>query len=84
MPKSEEVFNKTIKYYPISETTSLTSGTIRLSIPSIPDLSVTVDDGQPLHEPCRITVTIPWLKDLNSIFPPSISTAGLTLSLIHI
>ena len=64
--------------YPISDTTSVTSGTILLSIPSIPAFSVTVEEGQPLHEPCRITVTIPLSKDLNSMFPPSISTAGFT------
>jgi hypothetical protein len=38
-------------HYPISDTTSVTSGTIRLSMPSIPDLSVTVDEGHPLHDP---------------------------------
>ena len=42
------MFSKTILqilYYPISATTSFTSGTIRLSIPSIPAFKVTDDDG---------------------------------------
>ena len=52
-------------FYPISETTSVTSGTIRFNIPSIPDFKVTVNEGQQLQEPCSITVTIPLLKDLN-------------------
>lgn len=64
--------------YPISDTTSFTSGIMRLSMPSIPALSVTVEEGQPLQEPCKITVTMPSSKDLNSILPPSISTAGFT------
>ena len=64
--------------YPISDLTSVTSGTILFNIPSIPDFKVTVEDGHPLHEPCKITVTTPLLNDLNSMFPPSISTAGLT------
>lgn len=45
--------------YSISCTTSVTSGTMRLSIPSMPDFSVTVEDGQPLHEPCMTTWTRP-------------------------
>jgi hypothetical protein len=45
--------------YNASETTSVTSGTIRFNRFSIPDFSVTVDDGQPLHEPRSSTVTTP-------------------------
>ena len=46
--------------------------------PRYTDLSVIVDEGQPLQEPWRTTVTTPLSYDLNSILPPSPSTAGLT------
>jgi hypothetical protein len=62
------VFNQTIVKnnfnYSASETTSVTSGTIRFNRFSIPDFSVMVDDGQPLHEPLSSTVTTPSLNDL--------------------
>lgn len=45
--------------YMASATTSSTSGTIRLSNPSIPALSVIIDEGQPLHEPRSSTSTLP-------------------------
>ncbi len=50
-------------YYKVtpSATTSCTSGTMRLSRFSMPAFKVTVADGQPLQEPCRFTVTTPWL-----------------------
>jgi hypothetical protein len=49
--------------YKASETTSVTSGTIRLSKFSIPDFKVIVEDGHPLHDPLNSTVTIPYLND---------------------
>ncbi len=52
------------KIYMASATTSVTSGTMRFNKPSIPALSVMVDEGQPLHEPFNSTVTTPSWKDL--------------------
>ncbi len=45
--------------YKASETTSLTSGIILCNKLCIPDLSVMVEEGQPLQEPLSSTVTIP-------------------------
>ena len=50
--------------YKASETTSVTSGTIRFSKFSMPDFRVMVDEGHPLHDPLSSTVTIPSLNDL--------------------
>ena len=47
-----------------SATTSFTSGINCFNKFSIPFLRVIADDGQPLHEPFNISVTIPSSKDL--------------------
>ena len=47
---------------------------------SIPDFSVRVDEGHPLHAPFNDTVTLPLLNDSKSIAPPSCSTAGFIYS----
>jgi hypothetical protein len=47
--------------YSASATTSFTSGIMRFIMPSIPALSVTMLEGQPLQEPCNIKLTIPSL-----------------------
>lgn len=51
---------KKTAFYSISDTTSCTSGIILRNIPSMPDFKVTVEEGQPLQDPCRMTVTVPW------------------------
>ena len=49
---------------------------------SIPFFKVKVEEGQPLHAPCKITFTVlVWVSyDWNKIFPPSLATAGFTYS----
>ncbi len=64
--------------YSASATTSFTSGIIRFIIPSMPLFSVIIDEGQPEHEPCSMSVTVPLSKPLKLMAPPSISTAGFT------
>src|SRR5690606_29559715 len=50
--------------YMASAITSCTSGTIRFNKPSIPALSVMVDEGHPLQDPRNSTTTVPSSKDL--------------------
>ncbi len=64
--------------YSASATTSFTSGIIRFIIPSMPVFRVIIEEGQPLHEPCSISFTVPLSNPLKLIAPPSISTAGFT------
>ena len=53
---------------------------------SIPFFNVTVDDGHPLHAPCKRTFTSPLFlsKDWNIMLPPSWVTAGLIYSSISL
>ena len=46
-------------FYSASATTSFTSGIMRFIMPSIPALSVIMEDGQPLQLPCSIRFTTP-------------------------
>ena len=62
--------------YNSSATTSLTPGTSCFSKFSMPCFNVTMLLGQPLHDPRKLTVTIPSSKERNAIWPPSPSTAG--------
>jgi hypothetical protein len=66
----------------MAETVNSWSFNISLSIFSMPFLSVNVEEGQPLQAPCNKTSTflVSALKDLNSILPPSLSTAGFIYS----
>ena len=49
-----------VAHYSSSATTSFTSlGNICFNKFSMPFLSVTVEAGQPLHEPCKLTFTTP-------------------------
>ena len=64
--------------YSASATTSFTSGSMRLSIASIPSFKVAVEEGQPEQAPCSLTVTMPWSNCSKAILPPSVSTAGRT------
>ncbi len=52
------VYRRFINYI-ASATTSSTSGTMRFSNPSIPAFKVIMEEGQPLQEPCSISVTFP-------------------------
>jgi hypothetical protein len=60
----KNLYFKLTLIYKASDTTSVTSGTIRFKRFSIPDFRVMVEDGHPLHDPLSSTVTIPSLKDL--------------------
>ena len=62
--------------YKATDSTSLTSGNILQSNPSIPCFNVTVDEGHPEQAPLKATLTIPSLNSTKSIEPPSLSTAG--------
>ena len=48
----------------------------------MPLLRVIVEEGQPLQAPCKSTrtVLVSSLNESNAMFPPSLSTAGLTYS----
>ena len=53
-----------------------------LSMFSIPFFKVNVEEGHPLHDPCKITLTLLEfsLNESKRIFPPSAATAGFTYS----
>ena len=50
--------NKKINYPFMASTVSTLPLSISLSIFSIPFFKVKVDEGQPLHAPCNITLTV--------------------------
>ena len=52
-----------ITYHPSASTPFTSSGIMRLNRFSIPAFSVMVEEGQPLQEPCKLTVTIPSWKE---------------------
>jgi hypothetical protein len=57
------MIKKIIFTYIPSASTDVTSGIMDFNKFSIPDLSVIIEDGQPLQDPCSNTFTTPSSKE---------------------